>query len=410
MSLSKQQMQSQKQASFFLDPWFIPFLYIFGRIIFYLGMVSNGLFGFGDVQRYYEVAALNGYPFFNYWIEYPPLFPFICTLIYRLAGGQPIIFEAAIYFLLTLAGAASLYIFINLEILLFPQASQQARTWVYLSFLLVLSYTWWYFEMIPVCFLLLAIWYILQNKTWKSGWIIGLGILTKWFPGLLLPAVWRLKPRKTAIRITFLSLGMTLFIYLVLWTLSPVMTQASLVSQPMRNSWQTVWAWIDQNNIAGAIANPPDLTNPNYLIDNRAGNSPVIPPFLRLVVFGSIGLFFWVKCNRDDPQSLLGLIGITWAVFLLWSSGWSPQWILYLIPLILLTFPFQQAFFWNLVLIILSFLEWPTLIGHKFFIFMGPIALVRSLVFIILIVYWYRSILSQPSERHEPAALQNVVE
>ena len=143
-------MPQTQNKTFHFEPSLIPILYIFGRIIFYLGMVSNGLFGFGDVQRYFQVAALNGWPFFSYWVEYPPLFPFLCTLIYHLVGGQELAFEAAIYFILTLAGSASIFVFMKLEQLLFTAQTGYVRTWVILSFLLVLSYSWWYFEMIPV--------------------------------------------------------------------------------------------------------------------------------------------------------------------------------------------------------------------------------------------------------------------
>jgi hypothetical protein len=403
-------MTKLKDGSLLFEPWFIPILYIFGRIIFYLGMVSNGLYGFGDVQRYYDVAALPGLPFFTYWVEYPPVFPFLCTLIYHLVEGQQLAFEATVYLMLTLAGAAALFVFLKIEQLVFPSQTQTLRTWVYLSFLLVLSYTWWYFEMIPVALLLLGIWCILKEKPAQSGWVIGVGILTKWFSGLLLPAVWRLKPRKIAIQITLVSLGLTMIIYGFLWGMSPVMTQASLMSQPTRNSWETIWAWIDQNNIKGAIANPTDLTQPGFLSQFRVGNPPVIPATPKLIIFLLLGLFFWINTKRNDAISFLGLVGITWATFLLWSQGWSPQWILYLIPLIFLTFPIQRAVLWNFLLVMLSLLEWPTLIGHDLFIFMGPLALMRSFFFVFLIIRWYRNNISTDAAPAHQTIIENVVE
>ena len=181
------------------------------------------------------------------------------------------------------------------------------------------------------------------------------------------------------------------------------MTQASLLSQPNRNSWGTVWAWMDGNYINGAFAYPEDRYDPNYALFARVGNPPVISPLLRLTIFAAIGLFFWVKTKNRDDQSFLSLIGITWVIFLLWSSGWSPQWVLYLIPIILLTFPTPKAIFLNLIMLLLALLEWPTLLGHQLFIFMGPLALLRSLLFIFLIYAWYPIISKCESPKLKPS-------
>jgi hypothetical protein len=355
-------------------------------------MISSGLNGFGDVPRYFEIAALNGLPYFSYWMEYPPLFAFLNKIIYQWVGGQSILYDAAMFCIFTLAGAFALYIFQKLDLIIFGNTPEQGtRTWIYLIILLVLPYTWWYFEMIPVALMLWGILLSINEKPVRTGIVIGIGILTKWFPGFILPAIWRMKSKKTIITVTAVSLGMMVFIYLLLYGLSPTMTRASLFSQPNRNSWQTIWAWMDGNYINGAFAMPEDRYNPDYPLTSRVGNPPIIPPLLKLIIFAMISLFIWLKIKAKDISSFLSLNGIIWAVFLLWSSGWSPQWVLYLIPIILLTFPLQKGVFYNLLFLLLTIFEWPTLLGHKLFIFMGPIAVIRSLFLIYFIVYWYRN-------------------
>ena len=38
-----------------------------------------------DMARAFQVSALPGWPFLNYWVEYPPVFPFLAELLYRSA-------------------------------------------------------------------------------------------------------------------------------------------------------------------------------------------------------------------------------------------------------------------------------------------------------------------------------------
>ena len=390
------------------SPWFLPFLFIFTRILFFLGMVSNGLNGFGDVPRYFEVAALNGFPYFTYWMEYPPIFAFLNKIIFQLTGGEAIFYDPLMFFIFTMAGALALYIFQQLDFIIFGNTLDRGtRTWLYLIILLVLPYTWWYFEMIPVALMLWGILLFFNEKPIKSGIVIGIGILTKWFPGLILPAIWRIKSRKTIVIVTTISLGLMAFIYILLWGLTPIMTRSSLLSQPNRNSWQTIWAWMDGNYMNGAFALPEDRYNPDYPLTARIGNPPVVPPILKLIIFSIISFLIWYKFKGKDYPSFLALNGIIWAMFLLWSSGWSPQWILYLIPIILLTFPLQKGIFINLLFLLLTIFEWPTLLGHKLFEFMGPIAVLRSIFLIYLIISWVRNSNSfqVPSHKSERAGM-----
>ena len=211
-------MENPRTTSLSNQLWLLPYLFIFSRFIFYLGMVSSGLNGFGDVPRYYEVAALKGFPYFSYWMEYPPIFAFINTTIYNFVDRLPILYDAILYFLFTLAGAAALFIFQKLDEKLFSESTDHLlRSWIYMVLLLALPYSWWYFEMIPVALMLLGILFTLEDKPLGAGISIGLGVLTKWFPGLILPTLWRVKSRKTAIVVSSLALGLTILIYALIW-------------------------------------------------------------------------------------------------------------------------------------------------------------------------------------------------
>jgi uncharacterized membrane protein len=84
-----------------------------------------------------------------------------------------------------------------------------------------------------------------------SAVVLAAGILAKWFPILLLPATFRYKKWKQAFRITIISFGITFLIWGLFYITSPIMTKASLQSQPSRSSWQTIWALIDANYTTG---------------------------------------------------------------------------------------------------------------------------------------------------------------
>jgi hypothetical protein len=376
--------------------WLLPYLYFFGRLITYLGLASGGLFTYGDLPRYYEIANLSGVPFFSYWVEYPPLFPFLNYFVYSVTRGNNPVYDFCFYLIFALSGSFCIYLFHLIAQELWGAKLSDFRTLLYFALLLPLPYTWWYFELIPVAFLLAALYLTNRNNSKFSGAILALGILAKLFPALLFPAIWKYKTRQFAAKTIIIALVITLLVIGGLYILSPQMTSTSLLSQPARSSWQTVWAWMEGNFTTGAFAYPENHYNPEYP-KTTLGYPAIISPWLRFVAFGALGFYLFHKVKIKNAISFISFTGITWAIFLIWSSGWSPQWILYLIPLILLTLPVEKALFWNLILILLTLMEWPILLGHRLFVFMGPIALIRTVILGLLVYFWYQVIQNQNS-------------
>ena len=155
-------------------PGSLPFLYLFGRIVIYLGFVSSGLNGAGDLPRYFEISSLRGVPFFSYWVEYPPVFPFLNTLVFHLASGSQFLYDFILYFLLALFGAACIYIFSRIADVLWGEEIGGVRSILYFALLIPLPYTWWYFEPIPVALMLAGLWYVNRGKVNTAGGWIGM--------------------------------------------------------------------------------------------------------------------------------------------------------------------------------------------------------------------------------------------
>jgi hypothetical protein len=385
--------------------YLLPIIFFFGRIILFLGLIPNDLYGFGDLPQYFKVASLPGWPFFNYWVEYPPIFPFINSSLYKLVAGGQFVYDFLMISLFSLAGAGCIVLFQRIAEQIYDERSSLIRTLVFFGILAPLPYTWWYYELIPVFLILLSLYWMINGKDTQTGLALALGILTKWFPALLLPALFRFRSWKRALKISLIAVGLPVVLFGFLYLVSPKMTLASLVSQPGRASWQTAWALIDGNYTTGEYILLQERLAPG-LSGIQRGNPAAIPSWLALIVFAGFGLWFFWKVRAQNNLSLLSFFGITWIVYLLWSPGWSPQWILYLIPLILLTFPVEKGFFWSVLLTFLTLIEWPTLLKHNLFVGLWFIVPARIIIFLVLIANWFRVIKPGTSSQTELLSTQ----
>ena len=299
-------------------------LFLFARLSLLLALPFDGLRGYGDLLHFFNLAALPGLPFLQTWSEFPPVFPFLSELIYRLAGGVEHTYTYLLILLLTAADLGSVWLFTRLA----GRLEETPAVWrgvLFAALLAALPYTWWYFDSLAVFFLLLALHLSISGRPApEAGLALGLGILTKLFPALILPALWRWLPPRRAAWISATALLLALAVYGGLWAASPQFTRASLQSQSAKGSWETVWALLDGNLKTGNFG--PELERLDPTTAAQALGSPArISPWLRLVVFGALGLLLFVRFQPTSLRHLFSFTGLTWAIFLLWSPGWSPR-------------------------------------------------------------------------------------
>jgi len=362
-------------------------LFGFSRIVLFLALIPNNFYGPGDFRVYFQWASIPGWPFFDYWIEYPPAIALFVKFIYLISGGSQFIFDFMLVLCVTAAGMASIWLVKQIAGLIYSSETANVISLVYFGLIAAHPYTWWYLELIPVALMLAGAWAVLKEKDIPAGIWIGLGILTKWFSIFLLPALWRLRKPARAARITAVAVTLVVLVWGALFIASPTMTKASLISQPSRSSWQTIWALIDGNMTTGFFLKGPERFDPRAA-EIQSGNPPVVPPWLTLAVFAGLGLFLLLRTRRLDERGYLSFVGVTWGLFLLWSSGWSPQWILYLIPLILLTHPLEKGLIVNLLLVFLTIIEWPTMLKRNLFESLWIIAPMRMAILGVMILLW----------------------
>ena len=370
-------------------PWVLVPLLILGRMLTYLAMTMEGLHGYGDFLHFFQLAQLPGWPYFNYWSEFPPIFPFLSSVLYRLAGGQEHVYDYLLIFILLAADAGSLYLFIKMSGRLYVgENGSLLRNLAYFVVLISLAYSWWYFDPLAVFAMLLGVTLLLENKRLLSGLAFGLGLLIKFFPALGLIIAWRALPWKKALWITALALGAGILVYGGLWLVSPRFTLASLQSQGNKGSWETVWALLDGNLATGLFGPEIERLNP-ALASVARGNPPRIPPWITLIGLGGIGLWGFFKACRDNDLQQLALLGWCWSLFLLWSPGWSPQWLLYLLPLILLVIPERNVFLVAVLLVLVNLAEWPLLLSRGMFWSLYLTVPLRTLLLILAASLFY---------------------
>lgn len=367
---------------------FLPILFFAGRILFFLALLPTDIHGMGDFTNYFSVASLPGLPFFNYWTEYPPIFAFVISFIKLASQGNQFLFDFILYFIVTICGALSIWLFSKIaNHLQTDQKDLVFKSVLYFGFLSFTSYSWWYFDLVVVTIMLWTIHLLLNRKEKAIGLWLGIGILSKWFPILLVPAIFLYENKKKFLRITLIAIGLVVFVWLCLFIYSPDLTIASLKSQPSRSSWETIWALLDGNLVTGAFIPIEDRLDPS-LINQNYGNPSRIPVWLTFLVFSVIGVFIMSKIKKLNKSTLIPFIGITWILFFLWSPGWSPQWILYIIPIILLSFPPNKGFLIVFFLSLVSLMEWPVLLGRHIFEALWLLILLRLVLFIVLLITW----------------------
>jgi hypothetical protein len=235
-----------------------------------------------------------------------------------------------------------------------------ALLWMYGLLAAPLVLTWWTFEPLVTFAVLLALDQLINQKETRSAVATAFGALTKLWPLALVAAVARFRTIQTTIRYGVIAGMITLIGIGALIGIGGKFGTASLVAQFNKASYGTVWALLDKNYKTGNFGPVQDRFDPAKAYELQ-GNPATIPSWLRLIVFGGIGLFVYATVRRFDARGVVAFTAITITLFFLWAQGWSPQWMTTLIILILLNFPTRTGVLMALALSFASFVEFPVL-------------------------------------------------
>jgi hypothetical protein len=360
----------------------LPLLFLAARLILFLSLPQSGLQSYGDFWNFYHIAQL-GTPFVDNWVEFPPVFPFLSRLIFLLVDGKQHAYEYLLAISFSVFQALSIYVFQLLALEIYPKERTKEISLQYTLLLVGLFYGWAYFDPLAVFTLLLGLYYFIKEKDFKASVIVGVGGLVKLFPVLALASAWKWRESKNGIKSILIVLVIILVVYGSLYIIAPENTLASLLSQGNKGSWETIWAMIDGNWRTGNFGPGIDrLDHQTAYISS--GNPAVISPWITLIVFGGIGFVIFLNSRVNDQKQVLAFAAFTLIVFMLWSPGYSPQWILYLLPFILLCLDSMRSTLLSITLLLINLAEWPVLLSRGGFQYLGGLIIIRVLLLVVL--------------------------
>ena len=347
---------------------------------------ADELARWSDYDYYYELASWvdeGRLPYLHYWVEYPPLFPYLSVFLYLLTPHY-VAYATGLALIQLLFEAGSLVLLYRLALRTLGEARASQVVWVY-ALLFAPVVTWWLsFDAVTSFFLLLAVERWMAGRRLQSALALGVGGLVKWFPLLFLPVAVRFRRSwREAVGYAAVAVAVVTLVLVLLAALSPQYTLASLRSLGNRASWQTVWALLDGNLGTGAYhANRLDPAAATL----SQGSPARIPVWLTSLLFGGLYLWLWRRTpDTEEPRRVLRFTTLTLVIFFLWSRGWSPQWLGMLAPLMLLSLPLERAVLYLVVLTLVNIAEWPVMLSRGLNGWLYLTVLTRTALLVLLL-------------------------
>lgn len=331
-----------------------------------------------------ELSARGAYPFIDFWMEYPPIYPWITVGIYRLSElVSPLIDLKLFYF-----GATALFyvaaevgiLWLIVRIAGRTGGRERAVAAALTYGLLFVPYYLWYglFDPLPAFLLLFAIDALQRGKDGESALAAALGFSTKLFPVVLIPIGIALMARwGRRIRYALVFAIGVLATILPFVILGPTATMRSLSTLLDRSSWETVWALLDGYYGYGVVS-PIEARFDEYV----GPGGDALSSRWGLYIAGFFGLLFlmlvatlWIRrmrltsegndsFERASLRFLVPGVGLGLNLLLLYSKGYSPQFLVWFAPFLALCFPNRYGVIYLAILGITNVAEYPLYFVH----------------------------------------------
>lgn len=339
-------------------------------------------------------ASLSGaYPFVHYWVEYPPMFPWLALAAYRVSLWLPpwgdVWFGTFLRWSIVPFELGAVLLVYAIGRRFNPEGPALLGTFLYAIAFATTYVPLGWFDMLPLFWLLLALYFTLRDHPGWTGVAVGLGLLAKPIVVLVLPTTWQRLPQGSArLWLILASLAAVLLPLLPFFILSPHMLLAHVQNLAVRPSWETVWALLDGYYGSGAVAPVEQRFDvASALWRSHTGGGAY--GWLAALAFGGLGLFLWTrKIDWRDARRTTAFVALTWGLFALWSKGYSPQWSVTFVPFIALLMPnLRGALYLGLLGIALA-AEWPlafTLVADQPW-FLAAVIIWRTLLIALLTV------------------------
>jgi hypothetical protein len=326
----------------------------------YLGEMSD----FGFYRLLLGFTSQGYYPLVDFWVEYPPIFPWLLVGIYRLSLLIPAWTEPGTWFylllslVLTIVEAGNLCLFYAIARRLYGQARSVRRTWIYAALLVPVLTLFVGFDGLALMFMLWAVLLTLDRRPIASGIAAGLGFMTKLVPIAAAPAAIRhLSQGSQRVKFLLALALVCLLVALPFLLTGPDYLIQSLKSPVERSTWETVWALIDGYYSFG-VPGGWDRFDPAAA---GAGQHPTGLPWMVITI--GFGLFYLALYTRRidwaDRRSVVAFTALTQNLLTLYFKGYSPQFLIMLLPFLILLLPGWRGVAYSLLLSAINLVEYP---------------------------------------------------
>ncbi len=384
-------------------------------------------------QRWGQMGPSGYTTFQNLWTAYPSLFPALMLPVFEASSRIPPWVEPELFFhllfgaLLLLFEAGNLILIYRLGNRLGEETpvpalpSTLVSGWqpgllpalLYALLFAPLYTLLGWFEAMPLFFLLLGLDLLLLKA--RGGWAgsavaAALGFLVKLTPVLLVPLAVRwlgarlsldalrhewfnrrspgnlLRPTLYVLIFAAVSVGVG---WLALGPgFDPQLALSSLRINAIRPPWQSVWALFDGYYGYGLV--PIDMRNLQGLA--RGDQWQTRLPW-GLITLAFAALYLWLYTRRYDwsrPRTLVVLAAVSVVWLFLYSKGWSPQFIVWILAMLVLLNPSMHGVVIAIALTAINVVEstlFLLVLPDEHWILAGTV-LARTLLLLLLAVEW----------------------
>ncbi len=370
-------------------------LFLAFRLMFVIVVRPGGYLGVMTTFHYYHLLqslANQGYaPLVDYWVEYPPLMPWLLLGIYRLSLLIPPWVEPGTWYL-TLLGATfalfeagNLVLFYAIGRRLHSGAEAVRRAWIYSALFIPVVTLLSTFDNVVLFFLLWVVLLTLDRHSAGAGVVAGLGFMAKLVPVVALPAAWLHLPAwSQRARLVAAFVLVLMLIALPFLLAGPEHFLAAFTTVFDRGSWETVWALLDGYYSFGVAGGPNRFDPADAGAAQHASSLPTLPITL---AFGL--LYLWLLTRRaawQERRVAVAFVALSQNLLLLYSRGYSPQFLVMVLPFVLLLLPAWRGVMYALLLSAASLVEYPiyfVVLPGEPWLLAGAV-LLRTLLLVIL--------------------------
>jgi hypothetical protein len=353
----------------------------------YLGDMSD----FGYYRLLLSFTNQGYYPLVHFWVEYPPIFPWLMVGLYRLSLLIPAWSEPGTWFYLLLSTvlvvveAATLIVFYAIARRLCDQMRAVRLAWIYVALLLPVLTLFTGFDGLSLLFLLWAVLLTLDQRPIGSAIAAGLGFMTKLVPIAAAPAALKHMSQRAQRTKYLVVISLTiLLIALPFLFAGPEYLIQSLKSPVVRSTWETVWALIDGYYSYG-VAGGWDRFDPAMA---GAAQHPTRLPWPAITAAFAL-LYLVLYTRRVDwtyRRRVVAFTALTQNLLTLYFKGYSPQFTIMLLPFLLLLIPGWRGIAYALLLSVINLVEYPIfflVLPDQHWLLAGTV-LLRTLILVVL--------------------------